>query len=99
MKIINRDNGKLPKTGAWLLEPLLSFVLHQSMKTVIDNITPLNQEHRAAISTSEAAAHLMRAPQTLRLWACKGGGPIKPLKIHGRLAWPVSEIRRLLSAV
>ena len=56
----------------------------------------LENETRAALPTPEAARHLNRAQQTLRLWACYGGGPIRPLRINGRLAWPTSELRRLL---
>lgn len=39
---------------------------------------------------------LGRAPQTLRLWASGENGPLRPLRINGRLAWPTAEIRRLL---
>lgn len=60
------------------------------------SIVPLEEEKRAVVSTSEAAHHLNREPQTLRLWACKDDGPIRPLRINGRLAWPVSELKRIL---
>jgi len=59
-------------------------------------ITPLAQETRTALTTAEAAAHLNRAPQTLLSWACLEDGPIRPLRVHGRLAWPVAELRRVL---
>lgn len=59
-------------------------------------LTPLAQENRTALPTGEAAAQLSRAPQTLWLWACKESGPIRPIRVNGRLAWPVSEIRRVL---
>lgn len=59
-------------------------------------LVPLSHETRAALPTSEAAGHLNRSQQTLRLWACKETGPIRPVRVHGRLAWPVAEIRRLL---
>lgn len=60
-------------------------------------LTPLAQETRAALPTSEAAAHLSRAQQTLRTWAMRdGSGPLRPLRVHGRLLWPVADIRRLL---
>ncbi len=59
--------------------------------------TPLAHETRTALPTSEAAFHLNRTQQTLRIWAMKdGAGPIRPVRIHGRLAWPVAELRRLL---
>lgn len=57
---------------------------------------PLERETRAAVDTETAAYHLNRQPQTLRIWACKEIGPIRPLRIHGRLAWSTAEIRRLL---
>ena len=59
-------------------------------------LQPLETEARAALPTREAAAHLNRAQQTLRLWACREDGPIRPLRVQGRLAWPVSELRRVL---
>jgi len=59
-------------------------------------VTPLAQETRSAITTAEAAIHLNRAQQTLWLWACQESGPIRPMRIHGRLAWPVADIKRVL---
>lgn len=63
-------------------------------KTV--QLVPLDQEPRTALTTAEAAAHLNRAQQTLRLWAMREDGPLRPIRVNGRLAWPVSELRRLL---
>lgn len=59
-------------------------------------LTPLAQETRTALPTSEAARHLNRAQQTLRIWACREDGPIRPFRVNGRLAWPVKELRRVL---
>jgi len=56
----------------------------------------LEREPRAALPTNEAAYHLNRAQQTLRLWAMREDGPLRPMRINGRLAWPVSELRRVL---
>ena len=56
----------------------------------------LDRDTRAAVDTETAAYHLSREPQTLRVWACKESGPLRPLRVHGRLAWPTAEIRRLL---
>lgn len=58
---------------------------------------PLELETRAYITTEVAAFYLNRKPQTLRVWACLENGPIRPIRINGRLAWPVQEIQRLLS--
>jgi hypothetical protein len=57
---------------------------------------PLDRETRVAVDTETAAYHLSREPQTLRVWACKENGPLRPLRVNGRLAWPTAEIRRLL---
>ncbi len=51
---------------------------------------------RPTVDTAAAAYYLNRKPQTLRCHACKGDGPIRPLRINGRLAWPVAELRRVL---
>lgn len=57
---------------------------------------PLDRETRTAVDTATAAYHLNRQPQTLRGWACHENGPIRPIRVNGRLAWPVAELRRLL---
>lgn len=56
----------------------------------------LDEEKRATLPTLEAAYHLNRAQQTLRLWACREDGPIRPIRVNGRLAWPVADIKKLL---
>jgi hypothetical protein len=48
------------------------------------------------LSTDEAAAAINRRPQTLRKWACLENGPIRPVRIHGRLAWLAEDIRSLI---
>jgi hypothetical protein len=62
----------------------------------IQGITALEAEVRSTLPTPEAARHLNRRPQTLRAWACHEDGPLRPVRINGRLAWPVAEIRRLV---
>ena len=59
-------------------------------------LIPLDREPRASLPTNEAAQHLNRRPQTLRIWACMESGPLRPTRIMGRLAWPVAELRRVL---
>ena len=51
---------------------------------------------RDFLTTSEAAEAINRAPQTLRKWACLENGPIRPIRINGRLAWRASDLRELL---
>lgn len=57
---------------------------------------PLELVTRPTVPTEQAAYYLNRRPQTLRGQACMENGPIRPLRINGRLAWPVSELRRVL---
>ena len=56
-------------------------------------ITPLHQETRSHLTTAEAAIHLNRATQTLRIWAMRGNGAVSPIRMNGRLAWPVESIK------
>ncbi len=51
----------------------------------------------AVLPTDQAAAAILRRPQTLRKWASLEIGPIRPVRIHGRLAWRVSDLRALLA--
>lgn len=57
---------------------------------------PLELERRPRVVTEQAAFYLSRRPQTLRAWASAENGPLRPIRIHGRLAWAVADLRRLL---
>lgn len=50
----------------------------------------------SVVPTSTAAKAINRQPQTLRKWACLECGPIRPIRINGRLAWRVADIEALL---
>jgi hypothetical protein len=63
----------------------------------LQNFPPLDQENRSHVDTSCAAFHLTRKAQTLRAWACLENGPLRPIRINGRLAWATAEIKRLLN--
>ncbi len=52
---------------------------------------------RDNIPTDESAHALSRKPQTLRKWACLGNGPIRPVRVNGRLMWRVADLARLLN--
>ena len=67
-----------------------------SEATAPQQFTSLAHETRANLPTPEAAFHLNRRPQTLRGWACLENGPIRPLRINGRLAWPVASLKKIL---
>ena len=59
-------------------------------------VSLLAQEQRTHVDTVRAAFYLCRKPQTMRVWAATERGPIRPIRVNGRLAWPVAEIRHLL---
>lgn len=60
--------------------------------------TPLDRETRTHVDTETMCWHLGFAPQTARLWACKETYPegLRPVRINGRLKWPVAGIRKTL---
>lgn len=58
---------------------------------------PLALETRTHVTTEHCAFLLGRKCQTLRIWACyETKGPLRPVRVNGRLAWPVAEIKRVL---
>ena len=57
---------------------------------------PLEEVTRPTVPTDQAAYYLARKPQTLRGWASLENGPLRPLRVHGRLGWPVAGIKSLL---
>lgn len=73
----------------------LPVLLVQPAKPV--NFTPLAEVTNPTVPTDAAAYYLNRKCQTLRAWACFENAPIRPIRIHGRLAWNVAEIRALLN--
>lgn len=59
---------------------------------------PLEQVNRPAVPTEQASYYLNRRPQTLRGWASSEKLPdgLRPVRVNGRLAWPLDGIRRVL---
>jgi hypothetical protein len=70
---------------------------NQIHATTAVHFPPLEQVTRPTVPTDAAAFYLNRRPQTLRAWACLENGAMRPVRINGRLAWPVASIRALLS--
>ena len=62
------------------------------------DFTPLDRETRTHVDTETMCWHLGFAPQTARLWACKETYPegLRPVRVNGRLKWPVAGIRKTL---
>jgi len=58
---------------------------------------PLDSVTRPTVPTDQAAYYLNRKPQTLRSWASLENGALRPVRINGRLAWPVPGIRVLVN--
>jgi hypothetical protein len=48
------------------------------------------------LTTRDAALVLNRSQQTLRKWACYESGPLRPIRINGRLGWRVGDVLSLL---
>ncbi len=57
---------------------------------------PLEFVTQPTVPTDQAAFYLSRRPQTLRSWACLENGALHPIRINGRLAWSVKEIKKAL---
>ncbi len=59
---------------------------------------PLEEITKPNLTTKEAAFYCDRAEQTMRAIACmEPAGMPRPLRINGRLAWKVSDIKALLN--
>jgi len=73
------------------------FVEAKGRRERLDLQSTVWEDVRSHVDTSTAARLLSRTPQTLRKWACYEDGPMRPVRVNGRLAWAVADIRRLLS--
>jgi hypothetical protein len=62
------------------------------------DFVPLHLETRTHVSTAVLGAHINRRNQTLRGWACAETFPpeLRPIRVLGRLYWPVAGIKKLL---
>ena len=81
-------------------------VLHNSEQTAQQSqqanppadFVPLHLETRTHVITAVMCWHVGRKEQTARGWASAETFPdgLKPLRVNGRLAWPVAGIRKVL---
>ena len=62
------------------------------------DFVPLDQETRTHVTTAVMCRHMNRKEQTARGWASAETFPdgLRPMRVNGRLAWPVSGIRKAL---
>ena len=75
---------------------------HQSQQAYQPaDFVPLDQETRTHVTTAVLCRHLNRKEQTARGWASAETFPdgLRPLRVNGRLAWPVSGIRKALGVL
>ena len=58
----------------------------------------LHLETRTHVSTAVLGVHINRKNQTLRGWASAETFPpeLRPIRVLGRLCWPVAGIKKLL---
>ena len=95
-QIMSRITPKVAVTN----QTATATLVHRGIATrqqALQQFPPLETITRPNVDTAAAAFYFSRQQQTLRQWACfDGTGPIRPLRINGRLAWPVREIKRVL---
>lgn len=94
--------------GAAGLETPMETAMHPSAATLAHwekkapaahaDFVPLHLETRTHVTTAVMCRHLNRREQTARGWACAETFPdgLRPLRVMGRLAWPVAGIRAVL---
>lgn len=78
-------------------ESLLGSISVSPVVPAAQSFPPLSLVNRPTVPTAPAAYYLNRKDQTLRSWACFDNGPIRPVRINGRLAWSVQAIKDLLT--
>jgi hypothetical protein len=61
-----------------------------------EEFQPLEQVTRHTVPTNQAAYYLNRRPQTMRTWSSLQNGPLRAIRVHGRLAWKIEDIRTVL---
>jgi hypothetical protein len=67
------------------------------MKTKTEQqFLPLELEIRPTVDTATCAFYLRKAQQTLRIYACRENGPLRPIRVGAHLHWRTADIRRLL---
>jgi len=70
--------------------------MHSPIFNVGIQFPSVETDTRTHVDTNCAAYWLNRKPQTLRMWATFEKGPVRPIRVNGRLAWAVNDIRKVL---
>lgn len=71
---------------------------HENHTPTFNQFPPLAHVTQTHVPTEQAAYYFNRKPQTLRIWAMTGK-VIAPLRVNGRLAWPIDAIKRALEVL
>jgi hypothetical protein len=78
----------------------MQIAIHHSaevrMAATAPHFPPLESVTKPNLTTAEVAHYLNLAPQTMRVHACRETGPIRPLRICGRLNWSTAETKRIV---
>jgi hypothetical protein len=82
-------------------EPIKTQAVHHSIDrlreaTTPQQFTPLELETRPTVSTAAASFYLHYAKQTLRIFASRETGPLRPIRVGAHLHWKTEDIRKLL---
>ncbi len=92
----NQQSPDIQAMFSQFLAQLPPAQIEQLTRKPSDGFPDIRTESRTHVATYIAAHWLGRQNQTLRGWACLENGPLRPIRVSGKLAWPVAEIRRLL---
>lgn len=92
----NQQSPEIAALFQQFLAQLPPAQIEQLTRKPSDGFPDIRTETRTHVPTAIAAHWLTRAEQTMRGWASSEAGPIRPIRVSGRLAWPVADIRRLL---
>lgn len=57
---------------------------------------PLEEVTKPMLTTAEYCHYSNFAKQTVWLHACKENGPVRAVRIGGRLGWPTKAVKQLL---
>ena len=76
--------------------PAASYLSSEPFKVTGRVFPPLETVTSPTLNTAAAAYYLNRQPQTLRWWSSLENGPLRPIRVQGRLAWSTSAIKKLM---
>jgi hypothetical protein len=92
------DNGWRSGLNAANLQQPMALKVAAPMKAS-KSYPSIDREMRSHVGTDCAAFWLNRQSQTLRSWASTELGPLRPIRINGRLAWSVLDIKKILNGI